>query len=198
MTLESFKNSDQTELHEDIAAGLTHFEKKLAKHFSRVEMLGKRGRKVAVLLNSEVLSAATLLSEKRETCNVDKDNPFLFGRPQSPASSHYRRQDCNSKFSCMCGAKNAEYLRSTHLRKHVATLSQIVNLKDNELDQLANFLGHDIRVHRDFYQLPEATIEIDCPRHCPICESCACATEAKNPVVTESSGRADILSDTRN
>ncbi|XP_073715809.1 uncharacterized protein [Misgurnus anguillicaudatus] len=39
-------------------------------------------------------------------------------------------------------------------------MSQILNLKDNELDQLANFLGHDIRVHRDYYRLPDATIEI--------------------------------------
>jgi len=30
----------------------------------------------------------------------------------------------------------------------VATVSQILNLKDNELDTLAQFLGHDIRVHR--------------------------------------------------
>ncbi|KAL0155304.1 hypothetical protein M9458_049567, partial [Cirrhinus mrigala] len=39
-------------------------------------------------------------------------------------------------------------------------MSQILNLKDNELDQLASFLGHDIRVHRDYYRLPDATIEI--------------------------------------
>lgn len=39
-------------------------------------------------------------------------------------------------------------------------MSQILKLKDNELDQLANFLGHDIRVHRDYYRLPDATIEI--------------------------------------
>lgn len=46
------------------------------------------------------------------------------------------------------------------MRKHVATISQILNLKDNELDQLADFLGHDIRVHRDFYRLPEATTQV--------------------------------------
>lgn len=160
MTLDSFKRRDQAELHEDIAAGLTQFEQKLAKHFSRVEIIGKRGRKVAVLLNPEVLSAAALIVDKRDACNVHKDNPFLFGRPQCPSTSHYRGQDCIRKFARMCGAKNPEHLRSTHLRKHVATLSQILNLKDNELDQLANFLGHDIRVHRDFYRLPEATIEI--------------------------------------
>ncbi|KAI4801795.1 hypothetical protein KUCAC02_019666, partial [Chaenocephalus aceratus] len=81
-------------------------------------------------------------------------------KSQCPSTSFYRGQDCIRLFARQCGAKNPEYLRSTQLRKHVATLSQILNLKNNELDQLANFLGHDIRVHRDFYRLPEATIEI--------------------------------------
>ncbi|XP_057692100.1 uncharacterized protein LOC130915906 isoform X1 [Corythoichthys intestinalis] len=160
MSLESFKKRDQTELHGDVAASLSLFEQKLARHFSRVEIMGKRGRKVAVLLNPEVVCATTLLVEKRQMCNVHKDNPFLFGRPECPFTSHYRGQDCVRTFARLCGAKNPQYLRSTQLRKHIATQSQILNLKNNELDQLANFLGHDIRVHRDFYRLPEATIEV--------------------------------------
>lgn len=28
------------------------------------------------------------------------------------------------------------------------------------MDQVANFLGHDIRVHREFYRLPEATTQL--------------------------------------
>ena len=43
MTLESFMKRDQTELHEDIANGLSLFEQKLAKHFSRVEIIGGGG-----------------------------------------------------------------------------------------------------------------------------------------------------------
>lgn len=35
-----------------------------------------------------------------------------------------------------------------------------MNLQNNELDVLARFLGHDIRAHREFYRLPENTIEI--------------------------------------
>ena len=136
MTLESFKKRDQTELHSDIAASLSPFEQKLAQHFSRVEIMGKRGRKVAVLLNPEVVSATTLLSHKRDACNVHKDNPFLFGRPQCPPTSYYRGQDCIRIFAHACGAKNPDNLRSTQLRKHIATLSQILNLKNNELDQL--------------------------------------------------------------
>ncbi|XP_045068586.1 uncharacterized protein LOC123483143 [Coregonus clupeaformis] len=59
-----------------------------------------------------------------------------------------------------CGAKNPEALTSTRLRKQVATLSTLLNLKENEMDQLATFLGHDIRVHREFYRLPESTLQL--------------------------------------
>jgi hypothetical protein len=54
----------------------------------------------------------------------------------------------------LCGAESPESLRSTKLSKHIATVSQVANLKDNELDLLAQFLGHDISVHREFYRLP--------------------------------------------
>ncbi|KAJ8049005.1 hypothetical protein HOLleu_01542 [Holothuria leucospilota] len=35
-----------------------------------------------------------------------------------------------------------------------------MNLEDNELDILANFLGHDVRTHRQYYRLPESTIQV--------------------------------------
>ncbi len=57
-------------------------------------------------------------------------------------------------------ARHPDALCSTKLRKQVATLSTVLNLKDNEMDQLANFLGHDIRVHREFYCLPESTRQL--------------------------------------
>ncbi|XP_042578512.1 uncharacterized protein LOC109065761 isoform X4 [Cyprinus carpio] len=160
MTLECFKKRNQTELHEDIALGLSPFEQKMSKHFSRVEILGKKGRKVAILFNPELVRTIKLIVEKRDVCEVDRDNPFLFGRPKCSPTSFFRGQDCIRLFASQCGAKNPEHLRSTQLRKQVATVSQILSLKDNELNQLANFLGHDIRVHRDYYRLPDATIEI--------------------------------------
>lgn len=160
MTLECFRKRDQTELHDDIAVGLSPFEKKMSKHFSRVEIMGKKGRKVAILLNPDLVKAIQLLVDKRDACEVDVGNPFLFGRPKCSPTSFFRGQDCIRLFASQCGAQYPEYLRSTQLRKQVATMSQILNLKDNELDQLANFLGHDIRVHRDYYRLPDATIEI--------------------------------------
>lgn len=34
------------------------------------------------------------------------------------------------------------------------------NLKNHELDQVADFRGHDIRVHGQYYRLPEATTQL--------------------------------------
>lgn len=39
-------------------------------------------------------------------------------------------------------------------------MSQIMNLKDNELDQLATFMRHDICVHREYYRLTENTLQL--------------------------------------
>ncbi|XP_028271116.1 uncharacterized protein LOC114444039 isoform X1 [Parambassis ranga] len=158
MRLKGFLERDTTALHKDVASGLTKFEQKLCNHFSCVEIRGKRGRKVAVLLSPDMVDALTHLISKRTECGVPEENEFLFARPHCLSS--YRGQDCLRIYANECGAQNPELLRSTHLCKHVATLSQILNLKNHELDQVADFLGHDVRVHREYYRLPEATTQL--------------------------------------
>ncbi|CAM4578944.1 unnamed protein product [Leuciscus chuanchicus] len=134
--LKSFHERDNTKLHEDVALGLSKTEQKLCNYFSRIEIMGKRGRKVAVLLTPSVVNALSLLASRSTECGVCATNVFLFARPTS--MSHYRGQDCLRVHASQCG----------------------VNLKHNELDQVADFLGHDIRVHRDFYRLPVPTTQL--------------------------------------
>lgn len=147
MELQVFTSRNRTELDPDIMIGLTKFERKLAKHFDRVEIRGKRSRMVPVLLTPDMIAAMELLAKARSECQVRTENVYLFARPG--VLSHYRGSDCFRKYANKCGAK---YPR---LRKQVATLSTVLNLKENEMDQLATFLGHDIHVHREFYRLPE-------------------------------------------
>jgi len=40
-------------------------------------------------------------------------------------------------------------------------MSQILNLQDHELDQLPAFMVHDVRVHRQYYRLPEDVVQTD-------------------------------------
>ncbi|XP_067285389.1 uncharacterized protein [Pseudorasbora parva] len=156
MELQAFTSRNRTELNPDIMIGLSEFEKKVAKYFDRVEIRGSR--MVPVLLTPDMITAMDLLVKNRNECQVHPENVFLFARPC--VLSHYRGSDCFRKYSKQCGAKNPESLTSARLRKQVATLSTILNLKENEMDPLATFLGQDIRVHREFSRLPESTLQL--------------------------------------
>ncbi|XP_047669341.1 uncharacterized protein LOC125141181 isoform X1 [Tachysurus fulvidraco] len=158
MPLSAFLTRDTSDPHADVDWALSEVEKKLCRHFSRIVIRGKRGRPVPVLLTPKMLGALELLVKNRETCGVLKENVYLFARPT--AMSHYRGLDCIRNFAKHCGADSPYALTSTKLRKQAATLSTVLNLRDTDLDQLANFLGHDIRIHREYYRLPEKTLQL--------------------------------------
>lgn len=158
MPLSAFLSRDTSDPHEDVDWALSEVEKKLCRHFSRIVIRGKRGRPVPLLLTQKMLCALELLVKQRDACGVLKDNRYFFARPE--ALTHLRGSDCLSDFANACGAKCPKSLTSTRLRKHAATLSTVLNMTDSEMDQLANFLGHDIRIHREFYRLPEKTLQL--------------------------------------
>ncbi|XP_058471537.1 uncharacterized protein LOC131444863 isoform X2 [Solea solea] len=158
MLLSAFRSRNKSVLHDDVAICLTSFERKMCEFFTRVEIRGKRGRMVPVLLKPAMVTAMELLAEVRESCGVPSDNLFVFARPD--ALSAYRGGECLQKYAKLCGAKHPEALTSTKLRKHIATMSQVLNLEENESDQLADFLGHDIRIHRQYYRLPQGTLQL--------------------------------------
>lgn len=63
--------------------------KVLSKHFIRINVLSKSGLNVAVLFTSQLVGALNLLISKRLACGVHRDNPFLFAKPDSSATSHF-------------------------------------------------------------------------------------------------------------
>ncbi|KAG7527120.1 hypothetical protein JOB18_049555 [Solea senegalensis] len=120
----------------DVSLALTPLEQKLCKHFVRITIVGKRGRKVPVLLTPLMRESLDALTEKREECGVLSENGYLFALPHSV---HYIRAcDRIRQFVKECDhLENPKALTSTRLRKHIATLSTVLNLKTTELDQLA-------------------------------------------------------------
>lgn len=159
MSVSAYLSKDLSETHEDVNLALTELEQKLCKHFVRITIVGKRGRKVPVLLTPLMKECLDTLVERREECGVLTENVFLFALPYSV--NHLRGSDCIRKLVHGCsGIKNPRALTSTKLRKHIATLSTVLNLKNTELDQLADFLGHNIDVHRKHYRLPEGTLQL--------------------------------------
>ena len=46
------------------------------------------------------------------------------------------------------------------LQPNLPTVAQVMSLSDTDLESLCNHMGHNIAVHRQFYRLPSATLEI--------------------------------------
>lgn len=57
------------------------------------------------------------------------------------------------------GLKEVERIRSTVLRKYCATVSQIAYLDETNLRWLANHIGYNLDIHRE-YCLHDSTIEL--------------------------------------
>ncbi|XP_025834091.1 uncharacterized protein LOC112905601 isoform X2 [Agrilus planipennis] len=151
----SWKSQGVAEMKES----LTEFEIKLANALTVVEIIGKRGRKVPVLLTKEMKESVDFLLATRTAVEVPEGNPFVFAR-LGDLNSHMRGHDCIKKWCCEANLESPETITSTKLRKYVATVCQVFNLKESECDWLARHLGHDIRVHREFYRLHENTVEL--------------------------------------
>ena len=161
MTRENYNSgiTNDGQVQEEVASSLSSLEKELLKTMARVEMRGKRGRKVAVLLTKAHHHQMELLNKTREMANIDPGNVYQF-----PRSGTCKTPLCSCmvlrRFASECGAEKPELLTSTCLRKHIAVVTQLLNLKDNELDIVAGFMGHDIWIHREYYRLPEDTLQL--------------------------------------
>ena len=157
MTIDDYKKASVGDVHSDMMEHLSELEKRLCNKLTRVQVVGKCGTHVPVLLTSNFNNALQIIVNKRAAHGVPDSNKFVFAK--SGANKHLRGSDVIRKYADDCGAKWPETLRGTALRKHVATLSQVLNLKDNELDVLAQFMGHNIKVHRDYYRLPSEVLQ---------------------------------------
>jgi len=139
---------------------LSTVEKKLCSFFTRIELAGKRNNCVPLLITAEQKEILDYLVEPdlREKAGISEANPYVFALGRG-SLMHVRGHDALRYFSQSCDAVKPELLRSSAFRKHLATMSQVLNLKRHELDQVAKFMGHDIRVHREFYRLPVDVVQ---------------------------------------
>ena len=140
-----------------IMSMLTEFEKTLCKSLLCVEIVGKEGRKVPVLLTKSMERAIDMLLKMR--ANEKIEGELLFARPGS-VKTPFRGVDCLRNHVKEAGLSNPESITSTSLRKQLATLAQVLNLTDASQDLLATFQGHDIKIHREFHCLPDEILQV--------------------------------------
>ncbi|XP_060083174.1 uncharacterized protein LOC132562449 [Ylistrum balloti] len=158
--IQRFLKEKSSSLTAEIEDSLSLVEKMLCDTFERVEIRGKKGRTVPVLLTPCLIKNIDCLMKYREESGVSKENPYLFPRSSFESLNPIRSADCLRRFAQDARLEKPENLTSTQLRKHVATISQVLNLSKSDLENMANFLGHDIEIHRSFYRIPQQTLEI--------------------------------------
>ena len=121
---------------------------------------GKRGNKVAILLTKTMKVCIEALIRTRNLVGVQKENKYIFAAPTRGSLSYLRGNDCMAKVVEDCGLKCPQAFKSIPLRKYIATVSQVLDLKDNEVEWLARHMGHDVNIHKKYYRLKEHTLEL--------------------------------------
>ena len=58
--------------------------------FDMVEIMGKRGRKVPVILTAEMTRSIDLLIKTRKAVGIQKRNPYVFARPNRQSLEYMR------------------------------------------------------------------------------------------------------------
>lgn len=136
--------------HNEFLNSLSTAEKELSKKFKRVITQGKGSKPVAILFTSDVQNFIETLFSVRNIC-VSNCNEYLFANPNTEngwISGYHTLQ----KLAVESGVKDKKLFTSTHLRKQIATILQVLNITEQEMEQFANFMGHTKKTHESFYR----------------------------------------------
>ncbi|XP_011882433.1 PREDICTED: uncharacterized protein LOC105570082, partial [Vollenhovia emeryi] len=162
--IEDFKNYEtiNENMYSDIYTSLSEKNRKIAENYSRFCIRGKLGRTVPVLLTNELLKCINLILQFRTQAKVPQKNPYVFGLRGYNKNRYRYLRACllMRKFARECNAIESSSLRGTILRKHVATHCIQLNLNDVDVSDLATFMGHAEKIHREHYRQPLASRDI--------------------------------------
>ena len=113
---------------------------------------GKRGNKVAVLLTYPIEVCIEELIKTGGVVRVEA--------PSRRSKGYLWGNDCMSTVVGKCELKRPQAIKSTPVRKYIATVSQVLDMKDNELEWLARHMGHNVRIHKQYYRLQDHILEL--------------------------------------
>lgn len=106
-----------------------------------------------------MVAALDTLEESRTECGISSSNPFVFASFGSHDSQINSWQAMN-KMAQEAGCKHPHLISSSRLRKYLATVCQILDFEDYELEWLSRHLAHDPNSHKQHYRQHDATVEI--------------------------------------
>lgn len=81
----------------------------------------------------------------------DASNTYLFANANSK-NGWLSGYHVLKKLAEESGVSNKNLFTSTRLRKHIATILQVTNITESEMEQFANFMGHTRKTHETYYR----------------------------------------------
>lgn len=117
------------------------------------------------MLPKDVLTPIKLLISTRQKVGISSENCFLFAVPIQNRENSHIMQRYNGYYSIgtvmkIIGLPNPEDIKSTELRKYMATVLQISSLNKSDLESLCRQLGHSVDVHNEYPGLQDSAIEL--------------------------------------
>ena len=101
-----------------------------------------------ILLTKDVVNAIDLIIKLRSVVGVAKDKTYLFPAPTKASLSSLRGYQCiNNVIARVDGVEKPKLIKSTKLRKYVATVAQIINLEGNEVTIYYCKIGSNTYMH---------------------------------------------------
>lgn len=95
-----------------------------------------------------------MIVKYRKHAGVPENNSYIFGIYSHDKKRYKYLRACvlMRKYSIISGAKMPTSLRSTMLRKHIATVCISLDMPEHEVNDLADFMGHHEKIHKSHYR----------------------------------------------
>lgn len=129
---------------------LTETERILLNTYSRIVIRGKRGRGVPVLLSPRMKCFFDKLISVRDTFITGNDYVF-----HTNGKGFIDGTKTINKYATKCRLENPKAITATRLRKHLATITQLLQFSNSDMEQLSKFMGHTLKTHCDVYRMSD-------------------------------------------
>jgi hypothetical protein len=129
---------------------LSPTEKILATKYKRV-LNSRKGSRAVVILIPKVIEECIITLMKERHQFIDCDNDYVFDIPGSKVK--WGRGDVGIRnLTKKIKLENPTAITSNKLRKHIATVMQILSLTKDDVKQFSTFMGHTQKTHEEFYE----------------------------------------------
>lgn len=151
LTVRTYKSVNlQTKEDNEFQNCLTETEKILLKTYNRLVIRGKRGRGVPILLSPQMKTHFDMLLKIRD--HFVSSNDFVF---HTSGNSFFCGTKILQKYVKNSGVARPEAISATKLRKHLATITQLLQFSNNDMEQLSKFMGHTLKTHTSVYRMSD-------------------------------------------